>query len=357
MRRDSNEFDPKKPALLVLYGNTTRKHRPLDGDVIVLGRATACDLSLQSPEVALIHCVIVRVKEGFKVRDCSGRPGTRVNGKPVQEVLLGDGDVIQVGAFSFQAHLPPPPASHEPPPVATPEQLQHLRRSRRKLAERALALRKALATQTRVDETAFARLASERTEVEKQTDLLRTRQREIELRMTRLELSERDLATDRATLDKEYRTLQEDIERHATALRLFHEETKLFEQEQEARRVAAEANGRHLRQESQLHDAAPAVCTMQQPPELAEKARELERRAQELNYFARHLRRVREQLDNSASVPTELITKLRDLLAEAKKAKQRDRNSRRETKSEKSETEVMLEDTGRTEAKAAQCTC
>src|SRR6185295_19492904 len=98
-------------------------------------------------------------------------------------------------------------------------------------------------------------------------------------------------------------------------------ETKLFEQEQEARRVAAEANGRHLRQEAQLHDAAPAVCTMQQPPELTEKARELERRAQELNYFARHLRRVREQLDNSASVPTELITKLRDLLAEAKKAK------------------------------------
>ena len=53
MRRDSTEFDPSRPALLVMYGNTTKKHRYLDSDVIVLGRGGSCDLTLLSPEVAL----------------------------------------------------------------------------------------------------------------------------------------------------------------------------------------------------------------------------------------------------------------------------------------------------------------
>src|SRR5262245_54596685 len=113
MRRDSNEFDPSQPALLVTYGNTSRKHRYLDRDILVLGRATSCDFALLSPEVAPVHCIVVRVKDGWRVRDCSGRPGTRVNGRPVQEILLADGDVVQVGTFSFQAHLPP---GHKPSP-------------------------------------------------------------------------------------------------------------------------------------------------------------------------------------------------------------------------------------------------
>src|SRR6476646_9202292 len=136
MRRDSTEFDPSRPALLVTYGNTAKKHRYLDSDVIVLGRAGSCDLTLLSPEVAPVHCVIVRVKEGWKVRDCSGRPGTRVNGKTVQEVRLDDGDTIQIGAFSFQAHLPAGRQSGEakPAPAPVPDRLPHLERSRRRLA-------------------------------------------------------------------------------------------------------------------------------------------------------------------------------------------------------------------------------
>jgi hypothetical protein len=33
-----------------------------------------------SPEVAPIHCVIVRVVADWRLRDCTGRGGTRVNG-------------------------------------------------------------------------------------------------------------------------------------------------------------------------------------------------------------------------------------------------------------------------------------
>src|SRR5207249_9011542 len=131
--------------LRVTCGNTTKKHHYLDSDVSVLGRAGNCDLTLLSPEVAPVHCVIVRVKEGWKVRDCSGRPGTRVNGKVVQDIRLDDGDVIQIGAFSFQAHLPAGRQSGEAKPAPSSERLTHLERSRRRLAERALKLRKVLA--------------------------------------------------------------------------------------------------------------------------------------------------------------------------------------------------------------------
>ena len=65
---------------------------------------------------------------------------------------------------------------------------------------------------------ASARLKLERIELNQQVESLRLHQREYELRMTRLELSERDLVTDRATLDKEYRALQEEIQRHTASV-------------------------------------------------------------------------------------------------------------------------------------------
>ena len=78
MRKErEGQFDPTQPALIVTYGNTTRKHRPLNGDLVVIGRSSCCDIGLVSPEVAPIHCVIVKGLEGWRLRDCTGRSGTR----------------------------------------------------------------------------------------------------------------------------------------------------------------------------------------------------------------------------------------------------------------------------------------
>src|SRR5262245_11111540 len=115
MRNEEKEpIDPATPVLIVTYGNAARKSRPLDADLLLMGRSPACNIHLVSPEVAPIHCVLARRASGWLLRDCSGRPGTRVNGKPIQEVALEDGDVIQVGAFSFQARLPADPAQAGP---------------------------------------------------------------------------------------------------------------------------------------------------------------------------------------------------------------------------------------------------
>src|SRR5437660_8125437 len=56
-REPEDRIDPHTPTLLVIYGNTSRKVRPLDRELIVIGRGPGCDLGLVSPEVAPVHCV------------------------------------------------------------------------------------------------------------------------------------------------------------------------------------------------------------------------------------------------------------------------------------------------------------
>jgi hypothetical protein len=146
MRKEQEErVDPAQPALIVLYGATRRKRRPLLGNVVVVGRSPTCDIGLVSPEMAPIHCLLLRLADGWHIRDCSGR-ATNVNGHPAHDEPLKHGDTIQIGAFSFEAHLPPgksldrqsalEPAAEEPS-----ARHEHLLQSRRRLAERALRLR------------------------------------------------------------------------------------------------------------------------------------------------------------------------------------------------------------------------
>jgi len=117
-RERDDRLDPSRPTLIVQTGNTRRKHRPLDRNVLVLGRAAGCDVGLEAPDVAPVHCVIVRAADGWHVRDCTGKGGTRVNGRSVYDAALADEDVLQVGSFSFALHLPPerrPPAAPDDP--------------------------------------------------------------------------------------------------------------------------------------------------------------------------------------------------------------------------------------------------
>jgi chromosome segregation ATPase len=150
MRKEQEDsFDPTKPTLVVTYGTTRHKYRPLIGDVVVLGRSQNCDIGIVSPEIAPIHCLIFRSQGSWRIRDCSGR-ATILNGRPIQDESLHDGDVIQVGTFSFQAHLPgsavPPvaPASEAPVPQIDLAKLQRLQQSRRRLIESALNMRRQL---------------------------------------------------------------------------------------------------------------------------------------------------------------------------------------------------------------------
>ena len=94
------------PALVVTFGSTARKRRPLLNRTSVLGKARTADIRLDAPDVAAIHCVLSRDGDGLNLRDCGSRNGTLVNDQPVRETRLTDGDRLQVGPFSFQVSVP-----------------------------------------------------------------------------------------------------------------------------------------------------------------------------------------------------------------------------------------------------------
>jgi len=74
---------------------------PLTNGGVTVGTARECQIVVADPAGAPKHCQIVKGPTGFVVIDRSGSPGTFVNGKKVQDHLLKQGDVIQIGAEKF----------------------------------------------------------------------------------------------------------------------------------------------------------------------------------------------------------------------------------------------------------------
>ena len=81
---------------------------PLKGSVFVLdtgdfsvGRNPSNRLSVSDPSLSRQHCVIASRGAQFEIKDLDSRNGTFVNGVPVHERVLADGDEIQIGNSLF----------------------------------------------------------------------------------------------------------------------------------------------------------------------------------------------------------------------------------------------------------------
>jgi pSer/pThr/pTyr-binding forkhead associated (FHA) protein len=182
-----------QPTLVPLYGGLDKRPRPLDRDVITVGRARSCDIGLEAPEVSTLHCLLYRTAEGFRVRDCGSRTGTRVNGDVPRHNVLADGDVLQIGPFSFTVQIPPAFRTE----TKVDPRLEQSRRSRRNLAHLALNLRRRLhRAKAGGGEAGQADLGCKATE-------LRNRIRQYDQRLSQLERAERDLEADREQLRRE----------------------------------------------------------------------------------------------------------------------------------------------------------
>jgi pSer/pThr/pTyr-binding forkhead associated (FHA) protein len=72
----------------------------------VLGRAADCDYQLDSLRVSRRHCAF-SVRDGrMWIEDLGSRNGTRLNGDSITEARpIADGDVLQLGSFSFQVRF------------------------------------------------------------------------------------------------------------------------------------------------------------------------------------------------------------------------------------------------------------
>ncbi len=96
------EMPPAVPAA----GDAGLVH--LDGDRVVdtyrlrsattIGRLPECEIVLTDPGASRKHAQIVRRDDGYAVSDLGSTNGTLVNGDPVRERLLVDGDRITIGS-------------------------------------------------------------------------------------------------------------------------------------------------------------------------------------------------------------------------------------------------------------------
>ncbi|MEA3401737.1 MAG: DUF3662 and FHA domain-containing protein [Armatimonadota bacterium] len=72
------------------------------GDRAVIGREESCEVLLSDRAVSRRHAEIDWTHQGYRIRDLGSRNGTFVNAAEVEETLLDDGDLIEVGLVQLR---------------------------------------------------------------------------------------------------------------------------------------------------------------------------------------------------------------------------------------------------------------
>lgn len=183
-------------SLLPLHGVQDKRPRRLTREVVTIGRARGCDIGLEGPDISTLHCLLFRTPEGWRIRDCGSRTGTRVNGGPAREQLLMDGDVLHLGQFSFRVQQAPALRLEERPEPDSRVQAK-LERSRRRLAEMALRWRR------RVQAGVHAAAALDEAGLRRKEGELKARIRTYDNRLSQLEAAERELEGEKDSLRQE----------------------------------------------------------------------------------------------------------------------------------------------------------
>ena len=229
--------------MIPIAGNYDRKPRSLDRDVTAIGRARGSDLCLEANEISTLHCIIYRTPEGYRIRDCNSRCGTRINGESAKSgLLLHDTDIINIGSFSFEFRLPATLFPNDGVRL-DPLKIEHWKDSRRRLAVRALQLRKRLLGASPCEH-----------EWAQKAHLLKEKIRCYDQRLGELEAAEEELTEERrlvaAEAEQQRRHVQATEQQLAQSLKQadhdLHERWQEFQkrcQAEEARIVATRASG------------------------------------------------------------------------------------------------------------------
>jgi two-component system, NtrC family, response regulator HydG len=94
-----------QPALIAVAGPLNGERFLLDEDLTSVGRVSENRIAINDLSVSRRHCVIARQGEAYLLRDLDSHNGTFVNGVPVEERYLEEGDRIDVGDCSFLFRL------------------------------------------------------------------------------------------------------------------------------------------------------------------------------------------------------------------------------------------------------------
>ncbi|GEM_PF-3423436 len=264
-KRDSNHGPV--PTLAPLFGGPDKKPRLLDKDVMAVGRARGCDITLDANEVSAIHCIFYRAAAGFRIRDCGSRTGTRLNGNAVRNSHLTDGDVLQIGPFSFEVKIP---AALAATPAVDPQQLERVQHSRRNIVRLALQLRRKLRHTPGANGLG-----------EKAADL-KAKIRSYDQRFSQLEQSEQELVDERSQLDKDKETHSQHVQQVETDIagRLQETDQEIHQRwgEFQKRCAAEEARLSTLPSATTVQNSSAAATFEDLQRELAERERRLKDR-------------------------------------------------------------------------------
>src|SRR5271154_5495253 len=92
---------PANPRLIARDGPLKGSVYPLGAQDFSIGRSPTNQLPISDPSISRQHCMIRKKGGEFQLRDLESRNGTFVNGVPVGERELVEGDQIEVGKSIF----------------------------------------------------------------------------------------------------------------------------------------------------------------------------------------------------------------------------------------------------------------
>ena len=91
-------------SLVVRRGPNAGSRFPLEAEVTTAGRSQDSEIFLDDVTVSRRHAEVARTAQGFLVRDVGSLNGTYVNRERIEELLLADGDEVQIGKYRLVFH-------------------------------------------------------------------------------------------------------------------------------------------------------------------------------------------------------------------------------------------------------------
>jgi diguanylate cyclase (GGDEF)-like protein len=101
----------RRPALIVLSGELFAVSIPLERDAVILGRALEADIRINDVRASRLHARITTEHETstnetrYRITDLDSTNGTLLNGHPITESYLHDGDKILIGEHLMRFDL------------------------------------------------------------------------------------------------------------------------------------------------------------------------------------------------------------------------------------------------------------
>jgi S-DNA-T family DNA segregation ATPase FtsK/SpoIIIE len=113
--------DRSGQRLEIVGGAHAGRGIPLRGGAAAVGRASACELTIDDPLVSRRHAVFTVGRSGVTVRDAGSTHGTQLDGQPVTgECTVPDGGMVRVGETFVAVSIPVDPvAAVQPGPDGT----------------------------------------------------------------------------------------------------------------------------------------------------------------------------------------------------------------------------------------------